>query len=126
MATRQEIIFTSTARTATPTAVVVDAHRFEGLLVVIDVTAVSVTPDVVFGLYYTDDLSSKELTLIESVSIATVQTVVLEVGPGLTSAANLVANKFLPSELIFRAVHGDADSITYTVAIHKLYNKPTN
>jgi hypothetical protein len=44
-----------------------------------------------------------------------VATTVLKVGPGLTAAANLVANDMIPSIWRVIVTHGDTDSATYSV-----------
>jgi hypothetical protein len=65
-----------------------------------------------------DSLSGKAVNLLTSAAITAVSTTTLNIGPGLTAAANLVANAFLGDSVRVTLTHGDADSITYSVAAH--------
>src|SRR5687767_3759143 len=84
-------VLPSAARTATP-----DTQEFElpsgvkFLHLVIDATAVTATPALTVTISGVDRVSGKTYTLLASAAIATVSTIVLKVGPGLTAAANLV------------------------------------
>lgn len=110
-------VFTSAARTATPTAFDGAAGSgVRGLHLVIDATAVTATPSVVFTIQGGDPVSGKFYTLLVSAAITGTGTTVLRVYPGLTAAANLVASDVLPPKWRVIATHGDADSITYSVA----------
>ena len=104
----------SAARTATDTF---EAQNYHGryLTVVIDVTAVAATPSVVFTIQGVDPLSAKAYTLLASAAVTATGTTVLHVGPGLTAAANAVANLPVPYNWQLLATHADADSITYSV-----------
>lgn len=107
-------VFASAARTATPTAVEFDTEGAAGLHIVISATAASATPSVVFtvegksasGIYY---------TLLASAAVTGVSTTVLRIGPAVTASANAAANDYIPETVRISPVHGDADSITYTV-----------
>ncbi|HUR55799.1 MAG TPA: hypothetical protein VMZ71_16800 [Gemmataceae bacterium] len=94
---------------------------WRGLVVVIDVTAITATPSVVFTIQGYDPLSGKYYTILASAAIVGTGTVVLRVFPGAAAVANLVVNDVLPSHWRVIAVHGDADSITYTVSAHAIY-----
>lgn len=110
-------VFTSVARTATP-----DTEEFElpqgtrYATFVIDATAIAATPSIVFNVLGVDRLSGKTWTILASAAITGTGTTVIRVGPGLTAAANLVANDVISPVVRINAVHGDADSITYTMA----------
>lgn len=110
-------IYASTARTATP-----DTAEFElpagskAGVFVIDVTAATSTPSTVFTVLGVDRVSGKTYTILASAAIVGTGTTVLRVGPGLTAAANLVANDILPPVIRISAVHGNANSQTYTMA----------
>lgn len=113
-------VLPSAARTATPT---VDEYIIEhgspsGLVCVIDVTAVGVTPSVVFTLQGYDPVSAKKWTLLASAAITTVSTTILRVSPQLTASANLIAKDIVPDGFGLTAVHGNGVSTTYTVSIH--------
>lgn len=111
-------VYTSAARTATPTAVTTPAGRYNWLRVVIDVTAVTATPSVVLTIDGLDPVSGKYVNLLTAAAVTATGTTELLVGPGLTNANNVVANKPLPDTIRFTMTHGDSDSITYTVAAH--------
>jgi hypothetical protein len=108
--------YASAARTATPTPMT-DAVNYngKGLWVVIDVTSVTSTPSVTFTIQGKDPVSGKYVDLLTSAAIATVSTVSLQIHPGLTAAANTVANGILPRVWRIIATHGNSNSITYSV-----------
>lgn len=113
-------VLPTAARTATPT---VDQFNVEhgspsGLVCVIDVTAIVATPSVTFTLQGYDPVSTRVWTLLASAAIATVSTTILRVHPELTAAANLIAKDIVPDAFTLTAVHGNANSITYSVSIH--------
>lgn len=121
-ASRAFTVLPSAARTAAP-----DTFEFEGarglvgVVVVVDATAVTATPALTVSILGVDRVSGKTWTILASTAIATVSTTVLKVRPGLTAAANLVANDALPPVFRIVCAHGDADSITYTVGAHLVY-----
>ena len=110
--------FASVARVATPSVVDVDMGRAHGMVVIIDVTAASDTPSVVFNVDGFDPLSGKTWTLLDSAAITGTGTTILKVAPGLTASANAVATDMIPAIVRIAPVHADADSITYTVTVH--------
>lgn len=112
----------SAARTANPTAMddQTNEKRNRGIRVVINVTAVTSTPSVVFTIQGKDIVSGEYFTLLASAAITGTGTTVLVVYPGLTASANAVANNVLSSVWRVIAVHGDSDSITYSVSADPL------
>lgn len=118
MANRIVTAFASAARTATPTAFngIAD-DDVKGMVVTIDCTAVTATPSVVFTLSGIDQLSGKVYTILVSAAITATGTTILRIQPSLTVSANLVAKDMVPSKWRIAPVHGDADSITYTVGV---------
>lgn len=108
-------IYESAARTADPEIKDQANTTGRGLHLVIDVTAVTATPSVTFTIQGKDPVSGKVWTILASAAITAVGTTILKVYPGLTAAANAAANDVLPPTWNVKAVHGDADSITYTV-----------
>lgn len=112
-------VHASAARTATP-----DTKEFEiapavtcsALYLVIDVTAVTATPSVTFTVSGVDRVSGKIFTVLASAAITATGTTVLHIGPGVTAAANVSEDQYLPPIFRVTATHADADSITYSVA----------
>lgn len=113
-------VLPSAARTVTPDTqefeITGRGYEYSGLHLVIDATAVTATPALTVTVSGVDRVSGKVYTLLASTAIATAVTTVLRIGPALTPAANLVANDFLPPVFRVTAAHGDADSITYSIA----------
>lgn len=108
-------VYTSEARTATPTAQQVVAGDYEGVHVIIDVTAASATPSVTPTIDAYDDLSASWYNLLTGAAITGTGTTVLRIGPDIVDEANLQANDYLPDDIRVTMTHGDTDSITYTV-----------
>lgn len=105
----------SAARTASVDSADLTNYNARGLHLVIDATAVTLTPSITVTIQGKDALSGKYYTILAAAAITTVSTVVLKVYPGLTAAANLVASDVLPRTWRVSVVAGDADSITYSV-----------
>ena len=115
MALQSQTVFPSAARTATPTAVEIDiADDVETMELLIDATAISLTPSVVFTIDVMTDTGAY-VALLSSAAVVAVSTARLVVGPGVVAAANQAIQAVLPKRIRVRAVHGDADSITYSV-----------
>lgn len=106
-------IFDKTARTAT-SSTTFSCRSPQGLFF-INVTAVSATPSVVFGIAGVSPSGASTYTILDSAAITGTGLTVLRVSPHLTAAANTVAKDILPSEIKVTATHADTDSITYEV-----------
>ncbi len=113
-------ILASAARTATTNGDDQFNGGARGVHVVIDATAATATPSVVFTIQGKDPVSGQYYTLLASAAITGVSTTVLRVFPGATVAANTVANDCLPGVWRVIATHADADSITYSVGASPL------
>lgn len=113
---RSVTVLASTARTATPTVDTFQSPDADSLIVVIDVTAATSTPSVVFTIKGYDPLSAKTWDILASAAITGTGTTVLRVSPYLTAANNTIAKDIVPAVWTLTAVHGDTDSITYSVA----------
>ncbi len=107
--------FASAARTATGNSGDLDNGQHRGLHLVIDATAATSTPSVVFTIQGKDETSGQYYTILASAAVTGISTTVLRVYPGLTAASNLVANDVLPKTWRVLATHGDSDSLTYSV-----------
>lgn len=116
MSKKLTTVFASAARTATPTAVRVSTHFAERLLLITDVSAINLTPSITVTISGVDPVSGSTYTILSSAAISTVSTNVLQVGPYLTAAANASEDAVLPLEVEISVAHGDADSITYSIA----------
>ena len=118
--TRSVTVLASGARTATVASAdfVTDAVR--GIHVIIDVTAVTSTPSTTFTLQGKDPASGQYYTLLASAALTGTGTTVLKVFPGATASANAAANDCLPAVWRVNCTHGNANSMTYSVAANLL------
>lgn len=109
-------VLPSAARTANPTAVEVDTKFADDLLLIIDVSAVALTPQITVTISGVDPISGNTYTILDSAGISAVGTTTLQVGPASTPSANSVADAVLPLKVQVSVAHLDADSITYSIA----------
>lgn len=109
------ILLASAARTATTTTADMTNHNARGVVVVVDVTAVGVTPSVTVRIQGRDVASGKYQTYLTSAAISTVSTTTLTVYPGVTVAANTAASAPLPRVWRVDITHDNAVTITYSV-----------
>jgi hypothetical protein len=116
--TVRKTAYASAARTATPTAYEFSMEGRRALHCVIDVTAVTDTPSVTPTIAALDPLSGKYYTLLAGAAITATGTTVLKIGPGIAASANAAAADIIPDGVKLTMTHGDADSITYSVAFH--------
>jgi len=112
------VVFASAARTATATSEVFSSQGCRGMHLIIDATASAATPSVTFTIQGVSPLGTDTYTILASAAITGTGTTVLRVYPGLTAAANTVANDALPPLWQVTATAGDADSLTYSVSAH--------
>lgn len=112
----QGVAFASAARTASPTAVVVpiapDAHTLE---VAIHVSAFALTPSVVFNIDFPDG-EGGWVSRLASAAVTGTGDPALRIGLSVANTANVSLPAALPSAVRIRPVHGDTDSITYSVS----------
>lgn len=88
----------------------------KGIKLVIDVTAITGAPTLTVTLQGHDPSSGKDYTILASAALNAVGTTVLTVYPGLTPAANSVANDVLPIQWRVQAVvAGTTPSVTATI-----------
>lgn len=111
-------VLASAARTATPT---VDTFHVrgggaDGLVLIIDVTAVTATPSVTFTIQGVDKVSGDTWDVLASSAVTGTGETILRVHPALTASANATAKDVVPAYWTVSAAHADADSITYSVA----------
>jgi len=88
-------------------------------IVTIDITAITgTTPTATFTVQGKDPVSGKYYTILASTALNAVATTVLKIGPGLTAAANSVANDIMPT--VFRVIvtiGGTTPAVTATVGV---------
>jgi len=109
-------VMASAARTATENSDDQGNVTGRGVHVAINVTAVTATPSVTFTIQGKDTVNGAYYDILTSAAITATGTTYLSVYPGITAAANVSASDILPRVWRVRAVHADADSITYSVA----------
>lgn len=116
------VYLASAARTATPTVPTIKTSGFNSLMVVIEKTASSSTPSVVFTVEGYDSVIDDWVVLLTSAAVTNSTTdgtiIALHVGPGVATVTNLAAGVYLPREVRVKATHADSDSITYSVSYH--------
>lgn len=86
-----------------------------GGLIYINMAVVPGADTVTFTLEGKDPLSGAYHTILVSAALVATGLVVLKVYPGLTAAANLVANDIIPRIFRVRATHSAGTPFTYTV-----------
>lgn len=107
-------LLASAARTVATNSSDQTNYNGRGLDVVIDITAWT-AGSITVTIQGKDALSGKYYTILASAALAAVGTTVLRVHPGLTAAANTVANYALPRTWRVSVAVGTADSITYSI-----------
>ena len=114
---RDFTLIASAAHTASVTTADQANHTWRGVNLIIDVTGVSGTaPTLVVALRGKDPTSNKYYTILASATISTVSTTVLSVYPGLTAAANSVANAVLPRTWdVVATIGGTTPSFTMSI-----------
>lgn len=108
-----QVVFESGERTATVSTVMTTPCP-NGIFI-INVTAATATPSVVFTIAGIDPASDTAYTILESAAITGTGTTVLRISPSLTAASNTIAKDFLPEAIKITATHADTDAITYSV-----------
>lgn len=112
----------SAARTTAQTLDKVLTLGAKGIILVIDATvkggaAPSLTPTI-DGF---EPVSGQYFNLLTGAAIAAVSTKILRVAPGLTAAANVTANDWLPPVIRINIAVANADSMTYSASYAFLY-----
>lgn len=103
---QQKTLYASAARTATPTAVILNLRWESAIRLVLDATAITSTPSIVVTVEAFDNASGKWVTLLTSAAITTVSTNVLTLVVGVVGQVRVTVT------------HGNANSITYTLGAH--------
>lgn len=110
-------LFSSAARTASPSNA--GPYRRQGMyrggVIQINVTAVTSTPSVVFTVQDQSGVVADWADVIASAAITGTGTTNIVLHPDAVDTANLSENTQVGSAWRLKAVHADADSITYSV-----------
>lgn len=126
-----EIPYASAARTATPTAVeyVVADPAIRGMVIFVNVTALASTPSVVPTIKVTGRAAAafvilKAFTAITNVTGTGLYVYFIYPGIADLGLADVVVDEVLayplPTHIEFSMVHGDTDSMTYSVEVQTL------
>lgn len=124
------VVLGSIARTSTPADVFLGKNTLGNsgdavvnIHIVIDVTAVNLTPSIQPAIIATDPASGKEYELLAAIApITAIGTTVLKLGRNVVDAAGLAAQDFIPENVILRFTHADTDSITYSVGVNSEFD----
>lgn len=117
------VVSHSAASTGTSSAVL-DTHQAKGCIIYINVTAITgTTPTLTVTLKGMEPTAqSNTYTVLASASISATGLTVLKVYPGLTAAANSVANDVMPGlSRIDTAIGGTTPAVTATVSVQLVY-----
>ena len=106
-------VLESLARTATLNSELLTNAFGKGLIVLVDVTAVTGTPSVVVKVQ--GEINGVFYDLLTSVAITATGQTVLHVYPAITEVANTKVAAPVPRNWRVRVEHGNADSITYSI-----------
>lgn len=89
-----------------------------GLHLAIDITAITgTTPTLTVTIQGKDAVSGKYYTILASAALSATGTTILRVYPGLTAAANTVANDVLPRDWrVIYVVGGTTPAVTATIS----------
>lgn len=108
-------VLASAARTIAINSADLVNYNARGVIVVINVTAITATPILTVTITGKDTLSGKYVTILASAAISTVSVNTLIVYPGIAAAANSKADQPLPRVWRVEVAVADADSATYSI-----------
>jgi hypothetical protein len=106
---------TSAARTTTQGPTNITTYNARAIYIVLDMTNVGAGPSVTLKVEMIDPASGKAIVLLTGAAVTTVSTNIYKIGVGLTAAANLVANEYLPRTIAVTVTANNANSGTYSV-----------
>lgn len=117
MAHNSVVAFSATARTSTPTSVVVpNQGNFNACLIFVSTTAVTASPSVVFNFDVYNDKGNTYVEVLDGAAVATVSEAVYALG-AKDESSDLRSTIPPTKKIRIRPVHGNADSITYQVSV---------
>lgn len=109
------VILASAARTATTNGAQFENFSERGVYFITNITAgagYSIQPE----LQIYDSISAGYVTLATGAALTASGTYVFKIYPGITEIAGFAYNMMLPRYWRFRMVHGNANSVTYSVS----------
>lgn len=107
-------LLASASRTTTQTGADTTNYNHRGIHAVLDMTTVG-TGSVTLTIEAKDEVSGKYYTLLAGAAVTANSTNVYKVYPGLTAAANAVANDVLPRTFRITVTANNANAAVYSV-----------
>lgn len=115
-------LITLSAASAGATGTQLDATNYRGLLLFINVSAISGTSATLTVTIKGLDSNGNAYTILASAGLTATGLTVLRVYPGLTVSANTIANDVLPvSWRVDTAISGTSPSVSATISANLLY-----
>lgn len=120
------LVFPSQSRTATPTPVAFKAHGggVRGILLFLNVTALSLTPSINVVIEAASLVGSTWQSVVTFPAITSVSSTVYIVYPGVSETiaeANLVVQAIpIPASFRVQVIHANANAITYSLELQAL------
>lgn len=115
MSTYNGTALASAARTTATDSADLGNPDGRGVIVVLDVTAITATPILTLSIQGKDLISGKYYTILTGATVSTVSTNFYTVYPGIAETANVDVSVPLPATWRVRIGVADADSATYSV-----------
>jgi hypothetical protein len=112
------LTLTAANAAAAPTSSDIDVSNYGGLNLYVNISAITgTTPTLTVTVQGKDDISGTYYTILASAALNATGLTVLKVYPGLTAAANTVANDVLPKTIrILTAIGGTTPAVTATIS----------
>ena len=114
------IALPSAARTVATNSADLGNPDGRGVMVFLDVTAITLTPILTLSVQGKDPASGKYVTLFTGAAVSTISTTTYVVYPGITETANVDASVPIPEVFRIAIAVADADSATYSVGYSTL------
>jgi len=104
----------SASRTTTQGPTNITTFNARAIYIVLDMTVVG-TGSVTLSVDMVDPASTKKVNLLTGAAVTTNGTNIYKIGVGLTAAANLVVNEYLPRTITITVTANNANPATYSV-----------
>ena len=113
-------LFSSASRTATTSTTNANISGAIGAHLLINVSA-GTTGGITPKIEGYDPVSATYYNLLTGTAITSTGHTVLRVGIGLESAANTIANEYLPEDVKVTVTHATTGAYTYTIVLRKFF-----